>query len=213
MSEAGELAVGPARPGELAPVVDLHLANLRCPHSVLACLGRSVVFAANRAFASDARAALIVARDGETVVGFTSIVEGSYLRLLARRFPGRLVLGVLTHPGVLMRRELRERLGRRSDASAGADGDRGRWAQVAFTVVAPEARGRGVALRLKLAGIDAARAWGVRGLVTGVRRDNAASRRMNERAGFVEDEAAGSPSTSVYRYTFPPASDAPESVR
>ena len=199
--------VGRAEDDELPRVVALHLAQLPFPSNVLSCLGDRVVRCAYRWFASDPRAALLVARRGDSVVGFTSLAAGSYLTSLVRRCPGALTLGLLTRPGVLAHREVRERVAALLPRGSRASASEERWAQVAFTVVAPEARGEGVAARLKAAGAAVARTWGVDGLVTGVRRDNAASRRMNERAGFVADESAGSSSTVVYRYRFPSTSE------
>lgn len=200
-----------ARAAEAEKLAALHRACLPCPHNVLSCLGDGVLRCAYRWFVASDAAAVVVARIDGTIVGATSLARGSYAGQLVRHCRGPLAFGLLAHPGALGHPEVRERLagvwrGRRGShgAAAGDDaaGDDAAWAQVAFTFVSPDARGWGIAARLKRAGVEVARGWSVRGLVTGVRRDNAASRRMNERAGFVEDEADGTPAVAVYRYRF-----------
>lgn len=195
-----------ARAAEAETLAALHRACLPCPHNVLSCLGDGVVRCAYRWLVTSSDAVVVLARIDGTIVGATSLSRGSYTGHLARTCRGPLALGLLAHPGALIHPEVRERLagawrGRLASTGPTVGGD-AVWAQVAFTFVAKDARGRGIASRLKRAGVEVARGWNVHGVVTGVRRDNAASRRMNERAGFVEDEADGTPGVAVYRYRF-----------
>ena len=72
-------------------------------------------------------------------------------------------------------------------------------AQIAFTCVAQDYRGRGLGHALKAASIQACRAWGAALITTTVMRDNLEARRLNESFGFAE--IPGPRSTRLARLT------------
>lgn len=164
-------------------LVRLHLAAFPAADNVVSALGPGAVRAAYRWFVERPDAVVLVATGGDGVVGFTSLAEGSYEgRLMARVLP-RALAAAVRRPSILIAPAVRERAARLL-RRGGPELPEG--ARVAYTAVDPDARGRGVASALKQASIEWCRGRGIERMVTGLHRDNLASRRMNERAGFVE---------------------------
>lgn len=177
-----EVRVDRAVPSDLEALVSLHMRSLPPSESLASAFGRAYVRSAYRWLMAETDAVVLVARGGSGIVGCTSLANGPYTLKMLRHGLLDALLGLLARPATLAHPDLRARLIgalRRPPPAPPA-------AHVAFTVVAAEARGLGIASALKEASIQMCRAAGWPGILTAVHDGNEASVRLNLRAGFRE---------------------------
>lgn len=189
-NEPRDVRVERASFADLDPLVSLHMRYLSSGESLASAFGAGYVRSAYRWLLGDPGSMVLVARHGDAILGYTSLATGPYSGRMLRHGAAQAALGALRNPAVLAHPDLRARIVRAfrprgatgDEAIANAEGT----AHVAFTVVAAEARGQGVARALKAASIEACRAAGSSGIVTAVHAGNEASERLNLNAGFRE---------------------------
>ncbi len=193
--------VDSARPADAEALAALHLSALPAAESLSSAFGPAFVRSAYRGFLVDPTFIVLVARQGERVVGFTSLSARPYTMGMLRRGWREAFVGILRRPSVLVHPELRARARQlfRSGTALPTDA-----AQVAFTVVAPEARGLRIGSLLKQASIDACRKRGYAAIYTGIHHENTASQRLNEAAGFVEVPELRTGTFRYYRLALQP---------
>ncbi|NWJ42563.1 MAG: GNAT family N-acetyltransferase [Geothrix sp.] len=177
------IQISPGTPADLAEVVALHLACSSAEEGALLGFGRGFIRAAYRWFLTSPGTLVLVARSGDRLVGLTALSDRPYGRPLLRACRWQAMLGFLRRPWLAARPDWWSRLGPSVPSAARPCGGA---AQIAFTCVAAEVRGCGIGRGLKQASIRACLEWGAESINTGVRRENARARALNEQAGFVE---------------------------
>ena len=196
-SPVSQVLVARASLDDLDRIVSLHLECLGPRANLASLLGPTFVRAAYQWFLTSEETHVIKATVADEIAGFTSICEVPYtvpMVVACRREALRCLLlrpWLLFNPRVLRRAWWRP-------AGTGSKMSGPGIAQVGFTAVSPRYRGRGVGSCLKAASIQTCRRLGVRGVVTGVSRENRASIALNERFGFEEIEEAATPRFRYY---------------
>jgi GNAT superfamily N-acetyltransferase len=173
--------ISPATPADLSALVALHGACFSTEDC--AQLGQGFIRAAYRWFLTSPGTLVLVARSGERLVGLTALSDRPYGRPLLRACWWRVLSGLLRRPWLAARLDWLRGSG--ASPRSGAVGS-GRAAQIAFTSVVADARGRGIGRGLKQASIQACLDWGAESINAGVRRGDTRARALSERAGFVE---------------------------
>ena len=167
----------------LETVVDLHMRHFTGSEHLGVLLGTGFVRDTYRWFLTSPTAFVLLAKEGPRVIGFTSASDEPYDRALMKACRKSLLDGLLRRPWLMVHTEFLGRIvqslrfASRKQLAPGT-------AQIAFTVVELDCRGRGVGARLKQESIRLCMDRGATGVITGIRRENSASRRMNESAGF-----------------------------
>ncbi|HEX9011447.1 MAG TPA: GNAT family N-acetyltransferase, partial [Holophagaceae bacterium] len=186
LSKGKGFQICPATPFDVPALVDLHDASFSKEENLSIKLGRPFLTAVYRWFVNSPETFVLVARQGDRVIGLTAVCDRSYNLPMVRACRRELMAGLLRHPLTLFDRRLVRRLGwsllfRRSDP-----GPRERVAQIAYTAVDEAFQGQGIGRALKEASIRLCRERGLAAVSTGVVRTNLRARRLNERAGLVE---------------------------
>lgn len=189
-SKIRNIQITSASPFDLLALVDLHAASFPKGEHVLAELGKPFLLAAHRWFVSTPGNHVLVARQGDRIVGFTTFSERPYNLPLLRACWRELVKGCLRHPTTAFNAELLMRLGW-SLVQRFRGRDSQQVAQIAFTAVDAQFQGQGIGRALKAASIKICQERGLVAVVTGVHRQNLRARQLNELAGFVEVPALG----------------------
>lgn len=182
--------IRPAGLADLPALTALHLACFTEQEHVALALGRPFLDAVYRWFISSPGTQVLLACQGKQLLGFTAISRRPYNLPMLRACKWAGLAGVLRRPRLLFRRDWLARLG--ALLLRPGQADQTGVAQIAFTGLAPEARGHGIGRALKEASIRTCRTWGVNAVITGVRWENLRARRLNERVGFVEVPALSS---------------------
>ena len=204
-----------ATPLDVRALADLHWACFTRRENLSVLLGRPFLLAAYRWFVGSPGTFVLVARQGDRIVGFTAVSDRPYLLPLAKACRRDLVRGYLRHPWAVFDRRVLRRLRQALAPQAQADGVE-RVAQVAYTAVDPGVRGQGIGRALKEASIGHCRTRGWSSLSTGVRRQNLGALRLNMRAGFVEVPVRSTPWMVYLRLDLggaPASESAPRSAR
>ena len=178
-----DIAVVEGSHQHLDAIVRIHLEALPADDNIVSAMGPGAVRAAHQWFLKDAGAVVLVATSEGRSIGFTSIADRPYLRTLLMRMLPRVLATLVLRPRLFREPVVRDRMARlrRRGRPEVPDG-----AYVAYIAVAAEARSRGVGAVLTAASIEWCRDRRIERLIAGVHRDNLASRRMHERAGFAE---------------------------
>lgn len=178
------IQIRPAGLADLPALTALHLACFTEQEHVALALGRPFLDAVYRWFIRSPETRVLLACHGKHLIGFTALSRRPYNLPMLRACKWVGLAGLLHRPRLLFRRDWLVRLG--SLLLRQGELGHSEVAQVAFTGLAPEARGQGIGRALKDASIQVCREWGVDAVVTGVRWENLRARRLNERVGFVE---------------------------
>jgi len=166
-------------------LVDLHVACFSSQEHIPVQLGRPFILAVYRWFVSSPITSVLVARQGERIVGFTTLCDRPYNLPMLQACRRELIRGYLRHPWAVINTEIFVRL-IRILIQRQRNREPEKEAQIAFTGVDPAFQGRGIGKALKEASIQVCREWGMVAVATGVRRQNLRARLLNEKAGFVE---------------------------
>lgn len=187
--------IGLARIEDLEALVALHLESFSEAEHYALQLGHPFLRAAYRWFLTSPDTRVLVARQGDRLLGFTAFCNGLYNIPMLLACKRTVALGLLRRPWLALNPEWIQRLARppwsrfkrlTSSAFGWRSPRRPKVAQIAFTALRPEAQGQGLGSALKQASIAICRSWGADMVVTGVRRENHRALLLNERAGFVE---------------------------
>jgi ribosomal protein S18 acetylase RimI-like enzyme len=186
LSKGKGFQVCPATPFDVPALVDLHHACFSKEENIPVLLGRRFLQAVYRWFVRSPETFVLVARQGDRIIGLTAVCDRSYNLPMVKACRRELVAGFLRHPWAAVDRRLIRRLGwslflRRRDR-----GPEERVAQIAYTAVDAAFQGQEVGRALKEASIRMCRERGSVAVTTGVVRTNLRARRLNELAGFVE---------------------------
>jgi len=184
-SRVKNVQVTSTAPFDVNALIDLHQTYFSQPKHRPFQLRRSFLSAAFRWFVSSPDAFALVARQGDRIVGFTTLSSRTYNLPMLRACRRELIKGYLRHPITSFNNVIFGRLGRILFT---------RWwnkhpekvAQIAITGVDPDFQGQGIGKALKEASIRVCQERGMVAVATGVPRQNHQARRLNERAGFVE---------------------------
>lgn len=178
-----EVSIVTATEEHLDDIVALHMESFPPDRNIVTAMGPAAVRRTYRWFMRHPGAVLFVALDEGRLVGLNAIAARAYARRLSVWVLPWAIAGTLRHPGLLFSKVLHRRAARLFPRSRPPlpPGARGAYIAVAF-----DARNRGIGGALKRAQIDWARDQGAERLIAGVHRDNLASRRIQERAGYVE---------------------------
>jgi len=179
------IQVTSATPFDVNALVALHGACFSKHEHIPVQLGRPFILAVYRWFVSSPDTYVLVARQGERIIGFTTISDRPYNLPMLRACRRELIKGYLRHPAAIFNTEIFRRLGRIL-LKRKSDEEREKVAQIAFTGVDPAFQGQGIGTALKDASIRVCRERGMVAISTGVRRQNHRARMLNEKAGFVE---------------------------
>jgi GNAT superfamily N-acetyltransferase len=184
MFQGQPVRIRPASLADLPALTALHVACFTEQEHVALALGRPFLDAVYRWFVTCPETRVLLAWHGKHLIGFTALSRRPYSLPMLRACTWAGLAGLLRRPRLLFRRDwlarLRTLLLRREQPG------QARVAQIAFTGLAPEARGQGIGRALKEASIQVCRMWGVDAVITGVHWENLPARRLNERLGFVE---------------------------
>lgn len=174
-----------ASQGMLENLLDLHMLCFAPKDQMMRRFGRGFLRAVYQWLLSEPRDRVIVASHCERPIGVTVISKLGYMKRMIVSCKWSFLKAILVNPRLLYDRELwayaSSCFAKKTDLS-----DLEGLCQIVFTHVHPHFRGAGVSSALKLRSIEVAEELGYAGLYTRVRRLNSASRKMNERAGFVE---------------------------
>ena len=174
-----------ATPLDINALTSLHMACLSTQSHIPVQLGRPFVQAAYRWFLTSPETFVLVARQGDRIIGFTAVSDCPYNFPMLKACWRELIQGYLRHPWTIFNREIILRMVRilfmgqkkfRSEKEG----------QIAFTGVDPAFQGKGIGRALKEASISRCRERGLVAVITGVRRSNQQARLLNEKAGFLE---------------------------
>ncbi|WP_306589639.1 GNAT family N-acetyltransferase [Geothrix sp. 21YS21S-4] len=185
LADAKSFQVTTATRLDLNALVDLHVRCFTGHDHIPVRLGKAFIEAVYRWFLASPDICVLVARQGERIIGFTTLADRPYNLPMMRACRRELIRGCLRHPGALFHREI---VGRalRMFARSKPQAQEQKVAQIAFTAVDEDYRRLGVGKALKDASIRVCRERGMAAVTTGVRRKNHRARQLNERAGFVE---------------------------
>lgn len=167
----------------LDALVAMHMRHFTGAEHLGVLLGTAFVRDTYSWFLTSSNAFVLVAKEGERIVGYTSVSDEPYDRALIQACRKSMFRGLLVRPWLLCHREIVNRILQSIKISTRRISAR-KTAQIAFTVVEKDRRGMGIGSRLKQESIRICMERGATDVITGVRRENTASRRMNESAGF-----------------------------
>lgn len=171
--------------GNLDSIVELHTRCFTVEDHLGLLFGKAFVTDFYRWLISSPDTCVLAALRNSGVVGMTSFSERGYDGAMMRVCKWSLLRAVWLRPTILANRRLWHRIiGSMLPPLRNINASNSSCAQIALTAVHPGARGQGIATALKSSAIEIAKARGCTCLVTGVRRENAAIRRVNERLGF-----------------------------
>lgn len=177
---------------DVRALADLHMACFSKQENFSLLLGQAFLQAIYRWFVASPGTFVLVARQGERILGFTAVSDRPYILPMAKACRRELVKGCLRHPWAPLTPRLLNRI--QQDLRTRPDGQEPEQvAQVVYTAVDPAFQGKGIGRALKEASISQCRERGWRSVSTGVRRQNLRAWRLNERAGFVEVPSRSTP--------------------
>jgi ribosomal protein S18 acetylase RimI-like enzyme len=174
-----------ATPEDVDALVSIHFKCFSKESSLAFSLGESFMRAAFEWFVTDAQTYVLVARQGNDVVGFTALAEKPFNIPMLRAGKWEALHRLIRKPWLALQPELlthllHKALLHRKNRPAK------KVAHIAFTAVEPQLQGLGIGKALKKETIRICRERGMTRIVTGVRRKNLGGRALNESVGFVE---------------------------
>jgi len=179
-----------ATPFDVSAIVELHQACFATEDTLSVLLGSPFLRAVYRWFVSSSETFVLVARQGDRIVGFTALADRPYNLPMAKACRRELIQGFLRHPSAILDKRLLQRL-KRVLVPPRVDLDTERVAQVAYTAVDPAFQNQGIGKALKHASLRMCRERGAMAVSSGVCRENLRARHLNELAGFVEVPSRG----------------------
>jgi len=174
-----------ATQADVDELVELHMKCFSKFDHLAVQFGKKFIYAVFRWFVSSPGTYVLVARNANSLIGFTAISDRPYNIPMLRACKWEAILGMIKAPSSAFHPELIDRLFRYIFFKRD-DNKNDSTASIAFTGVDPEWQGCGVGTILKNVSLQVCRERGMKSIVTGVRRLNARAKRMNESAGFVE---------------------------
>lgn len=182
--EGQRVWISPANLADLASLITLHQACLSEDDHFALKLGLPFIRTAYRWFLTSPGTLVLAARLGERLVGFTVLSDRPYIVPMLLSCKWRVTRGLLRRPWLIVHPDWLGWLA--SSLFSRRTHSPRKIAEIAFTGIAPDARGHGLGRALKLASIQACRDWGAEIVITDVRRTEPRARVLNERVGFVE---------------------------
>jgi ribosomal protein S18 acetylase RimI-like enzyme len=168
---------------DLQEVVDLHCASFDEATHAGMILGRRFVTDMYRWFLESNMAYVLVCRKGGAIVAAISVTDTWYTWPMVKACKWSLLRSVIGRPAMLMNKRLHKRLITALRRKRLGTVSRG-CCQVAFTMVLPEARGRGIGLALRREALKKSKERGCRQIITGIEKGNEAMIRISEKLGF-----------------------------
>ncbi len=187
-----------ASPDDVDALVALHLRCFSKDSSLALSLGESFMRAAFEWFVTDAQTSVLVARQGNEIVGFTAFAEKPFNLPMLRAGKREAIKSLIRKPWLVLRPELllhvfqKAFLLRKNHSTE-------KVAHIAFTAVEPHLQGLGIGKALKKEAIRICRERGMTRIVTGVRRNNLRGRALNASAGFIEVPELSTRDLSYFR--------------
>jgi ribosomal protein S18 acetylase RimI-like enzyme len=179
------LSIGFATLADVDALVALHYRCFTEKDHIALQFGKRFIRSAYRWFVTSPRTFVVVAKEGDRILGFQSVSEGPYnAPMLINGW--KALVGILQRPRLVFNSELIRRLFSLINPKKQKLLDGHKVGHLAFIGVDPNARGMGVGKMLIYAAIEACRAKGMSAIITGVKKDNLKSSRMLESAGMVE---------------------------
>jgi ribosomal protein S18 acetylase RimI-like enzyme len=170
---------------DVESLVALHYKCFSKEDHIAMMFGKPFVISAYRWFVTSPETFVLVARQGNGLIGFTAVAEGPYDGPMLRAGWREAIKGLTLHPWLAFHPELVRRFVRSLLKRNKGNLD-DKVAHIAFTGVDPQFQGMGIGRTLKKASIRTCRERGMRAIITGVKKQNMRARAMNESAGFVE---------------------------
>ena len=181
----GKIKITNAILEDVEALVALHYKCFPKMEHIAMRFGKPFMMSTYKWFISSPKTFVVIARQGDKLVGFQSVSEESYNFPMLRASWREAMTGLILHPWLAFHPELLGRLLHllfRQHKETPGD----RAAELAFIGVDPEVWGKGIGKALVIAGIQACRERGINTLTTGVRRQNFRSLAMLKSAGLME---------------------------
>jgi ribosomal protein S18 acetylase RimI-like enzyme len=170
---------------DVGSLVALHHKCFSKRDHIAMMFGKPFIISAYKWFVTSSKTFVLVARQGDELIGFTAVSEGPYNGPMLRAGWREAIKGLTLRPWLAFHPELIWRFARLLFIRKKGNPD-DKVAHIAFTGVDPQVQGMGIGRALKNASIQTCRERGMRAIMTGVKKQNIRARAMNEGAGFVE---------------------------
>jgi len=171
---------------DMDALVTLHYKCFTKEDHIALRFGKPFIIATYKWFITSPGTFVVIARDGNRLVGFQTVADRPYDGPMLRASWREALIGLISHPWLAFDPELLGRLWRLVFRRKKDTFDNDQEAQLAFIGVDPQARGRGIGKALVIAAVQACHKRGLNLITTGVMRQNQRSLAMLQRAGFVE---------------------------
>ncbi len=174
---------------DLDKIVRLHYKCFTVKNNISMLFGTEYVRANYKWFLTASEACVFIAEKNGRLAGMAVVSDRRYKGPIMRACKGQAVKGVLKRPWVIFHPELFVRLIRKLFGSSKSKIDEN-IAQIAFNMVDSDFRGEGLGVIIQEEAKRISRERGNKILMVGLRRDNLAARRVNEKVGFKEKTEA-----------------------
>jgi ribosomal protein S18 acetylase RimI-like enzyme len=191
VSQDGFFRISFATLEDVKSLVDLHYKCFTKKDHIAMRFGKSFILATYKWFVTSPQEFVVIAKHGDSLIGFQSVSERSYDAPMLRASLREALTGLIFHPWLAFHPELLTRLLRLLFRQHKESIDSARVAQLAFIGVDPQVQGKGIGKALVRAAVSACRERGMEAITTGVLRQNLRSKAMLESAGFIEIPGLG----------------------
>jgi ribosomal protein S18 acetylase RimI-like enzyme len=176
---------------DVESLVALHYKCFTKEDHIAMLFGKPFILATYKWFVTSPETFVLVARLGDSLIGFQSISERSYDAPMLRASWREALMGLIFHPWLAFHPELLRRLIRLIFRRHKVTPDSNHEAHLAFIGVDPQFQGRGIGKALINEAVRSCRERGMNAIITGVMRRNVRSKAMFIGKGFSEAPELG----------------------
>jgi ribosomal protein S18 acetylase RimI-like enzyme len=167
-------------------LVALHYKCFTKKDHIAMMFGKPFILATYKWFVTSPETFVLIAKHGDSLIGFQSISERPYDAPMLRASWREALMGLIFHPWLAFHPELLGRLVRLIFRRHKDTLDYNQVAQLAFIGVDPQFQGRGIGKALIIAAVQSCRERGMNAVLTGVKKQNMRSIAIFNGAGFSE---------------------------